>query len=144
MFPHVLVMMVLSAVGQFKYDWPVPTGPEFDLKKSFMVEPKPEIKPIKFRHILVFGAKWCGPCQQMKSVYKGMEKSGWSFGEEKKVNGNHLWVYDVDAEPELVKKYGVDSIPCYILVNGDGQVLGRITGMTNSHSLLKLYQTEKK
>lgn len=73
--------------------------------------------------LLDFTASWCGPCQQMSSIVSRLERQGLPI---RKV--------DVDQEPQLAAKYGVKSIPCFVLV-ADGKELDRANGLTTEQQL---------
>jgi thiol-disulfide isomerase/thioredoxin len=73
--------------------------------------------------LLDFTASWCGPCQQMSSIVSRLERQGLPI---RKV--------DVDQEPQLAAKYGVKSIPCFVLVS-DGKELDRANGLTTEQQL---------
>lgn len=69
--------------------------------------------------LLDFWAEWCGPCKVMAPVLEEIKKD--YIG---KVNIKEI---DVDAEPHEAQKYGVMSIPTYIIMK-DGQEVGRLIG----------------
>ena len=72
--------------------------------------------------IVDFYADWCGPCIAMKPVIEelGEELSG--RVEIKKVN--------VDENQEEASKYGVMSIPTYLILK-DGKEVERFVGVTS-------------
>lgn len=69
--------------------------------------------------LVYFYAPWCGPCKTMGPVVEQI--SGAMNVGVQKIN--------VDTEPELAQKYGVRSIPTFILEDRDAGVeLLRIVG----------------
>ena len=76
--------------------------------------------------LLDFSADWCGPCQQMAPLIGEIGAAGWLV--------RHV---DVDQEHELVKRFNVTGVPCYILLV-KGQEVGRINGATTRSELEKL------
>lgn len=67
--------------------------------------------------LLDFWAEWCPPCKQMNPVIEDLEKK---YTIDK---------IDIDKDPETTQKYGVMSIPTYI-VEKDGKEIKRFTGVT--------------
>ena len=69
-----------------------------------------------------FYADWCGPCVAMNPVIEELEKEVGDKVEIKKI--------DVDQNQEEASKYGVMSIPTYIILK-DGQEVERFVGVTS-------------
>lgn len=82
--------------------------------------------------LLDFWAEWCGPCRIMNPILEELEKELKGKIEVEKIN--------VDEKPEVSEKYGVMSIPTYI-IEKDGQEVGRKIGVTAKQELLKLLQS---
>ena len=74
-----------------------------------------------------FYADWCGPCVVMKPVIDEVEKE----------MGNKLKVtkVDVDKNQEEASKYGVMSIPTYIILK-DGKEVDRFIGATSKDNVV--------
>lgn len=81
--------------------------------------------------LLDLWALWCGPCRVMKPIIEELEKELAGKVEVVKIN--------VDEKPEEASKYGVMSIPTYIVLK-DGKEVGRKIGVTSKQDLLKLLQ----
>lgn len=73
--------------------------------------------------LLDFYAEWCGPCKVMEPIVNELEKS---YNIEK---------INVDEQPEVAEKYGVMSIPTYLVVDNEGRELSRTTGATSKAAL---------
>lgn len=78
---------------------------------------------------LDFWAVWCRPCKVMAPVIEELEKELAGKVEFKKIN--------VDEKADEAAKYGVMSIPTYIVLK-DGKEVGRKIGVTSKQELLKL------
>lgn len=81
--------------------------------------------------LLDFWANWCQPCKVMESVIEELEKELDGKAEIEKIN--------VDEKPAEAAKYGVMSIPTYIILKDEKEV-GRKIGVTSKQDLLKLLQ----
>jgi thiol-disulfide isomerase/thioredoxin len=73
--------------------------------------------------LLDFNARWCGPCRAMAPVVQGIEQAGWPV--------RHI---DVDQEHDLVRRFSVTGVPCYVLLVR-GHEVGRIAGATTQQEL---------
>ncbi|MCA9113132.1 MAG: thioredoxin family protein, partial [Planctomycetaceae bacterium] len=74
--------------------------------------------------VLDFSATWCGPCQQMAPIVSKLERQGYPI---RKV--------DVDTNRALAQKYGISSIPAFVLVV-DGKEVTRIVGAVSEQQLV--------
>ena len=75
-----------------------------------------------------FYADWCGPCRALAPVLEELAHEN-PAAKIVKVN--------VDKEPELAARYGIDSIPALLLFR-DGQVAGQHVGLASKSSLQRL------
>jgi thioredoxin 1 len=73
-----------------------------------------------------FYADWCGPCRAMESVVN--ELAGDLEGRAYVVKVN------VDEAPELAARFGVESIPTFIVVRG-GHAAQRLVGVQAKQAL---------
>ena len=80
--------------------------------------------------LLDFWASWCQPCKIMTPIVKEIEA-------ELKGEDVEFKEVNVDENSELAAKYGVMSIPTFI-VEVDGKEVGRKVGVTSKTELLKL------
>jgi len=76
--------------------------------------------------LLDFAASWCGPCRAMAPLIGQVSAAGWIV--------RHV---DVDREADLVKRFGVTGVPCYVLLV-KGHEAGRINGATTLAELEQL------
>jgi thiol-disulfide isomerase/thioredoxin len=60
--------------------------------------------------LLTFGAKWCGPCQQMHKVYADAEV-------QKAMGLLVTYECDVDKDKATARKFNVSGIPAYMLID---------------------------
>ncbi len=69
--------------------------------------------------ILDFWAEWCPPCKLMDPVVRELEKELAGRAEFVKIN--------VDEQGDLAQKYGIMSIPSYV-IEKDGKEVARTAG----------------
>ena len=68
-------------------------------------------------HVLYFTAEWCSPCQRTMPIAEELKREGLV---------DFLFI-DADTETELVEKFGIKSIPTYVLIK-DGIEVKRMNG----------------
>lgn len=78
--------------------------------------------------ILDFWAEWCGPCKFMEPIIDELEQELKGKVEIEKIN--------VDENQEKTAKFGVMSIPTYIIMKDDKEQ-ERIIGATAKENFLK-------
>ena len=76
-----------------------------------------------------FWAPWCGPCKMMGPVLEEVATEQDGKVKVCKVN--------VDDNPDLAQKYGIMSIPNFILFKG-GQVAGQQIGAVPKDAIVKM------
>ncbi|MBI2326848.1 thioredoxin [Candidatus Curtissbacteria bacterium] len=79
--------------------------------------------------LLDFWAEWCAPCKFMEPIMDELEKELTGKVQIEKIN--------VDENQELTAKYGVMSIPTYIIIKDDKE-LERIIGATSKENLINI------
>jgi thioredoxin 1 len=75
--------------------------------------------------VFYFTADWCGPCKKVRPIVEELnrERSDVSFQ-----------IIDVDLEKDLVKNFGIASVPTFILFENEKQI-DRITGAQTREKL---------
>jgi thiol-disulfide isomerase/thioredoxin len=76
-------------------------------------------------HVLYFTADWCNPCQRTRPVAEELKRDGLV---------DFIFV-DADSEIELLEKFGIKSIPTYILIE-DGIEVKRMNGAKTRQEFL--------
>jgi thioredoxin 1 len=73
-------------------------------------------------------AEWCGPCHALAPVLEEVDE----------LTGDALRIVkvDVDAEPDIARRYDVMSFPTLLLFR-DGAVVRRMIGARGKHHLLE-------
>lgn len=82
-------------------------------------------------HVLYFTAEWCNPCQRTKPIAEELKRDGVI----------DFMFIDADSETDLVQKFGIKSIPTYILIE-DGQEVKRMNGAKTKDDFLKFISVE--
>ena len=76
-------------------------------------------------HVLYFTAEWCNPCQRTRPVAEELKRDGLV---------DFIFV-DADTEIDLLEKFGIKSIPTYILLE-DGNEVKRMNGAKTRQDFL--------
>ncbi|MDO8573639.1 MAG: thioredoxin [Candidatus Daviesbacteria bacterium] len=79
--------------------------------------------------LLDFWAPWCFPCKTMTPIIEELKKELDGKVEVEEIN--------VDENQDKASKYGVMSIPTYIVLK-DGKEAGRKIGVTSKEDLLNM------
>jgi len=74
-----------------------------------------------------FQAEWCGPCKRMDPLVQSLINRGYPIKQ-----------VDVDQNRSLAARYGVNGIPCFVLVV-DGQEVDRVVGMVPLSRLERMF-----
>jgi thiol-disulfide isomerase/thioredoxin len=82
--------------------------------------------------LLDFTAEWCGPCRQMKPVVQRLAESGVP-----------VKAVDLDRSPTLARKYHVQSIPTFVLVDSNGNEIDRVVGAVPASELERSYRNAR-
>ena len=76
-----------------------------------------------------FWAAWCGPCRMLAPVLEELD------GRE----DFKIVKVDVDAEPALATRFGIESIPTLLLFRS-GQLVNRSVGLVSQTEILRMMQ----
>lgn len=76
--------------------------------------------------LLDFTASWCQPCQRMNPIIASLERQGYPIRR-----------VDVDRERAVAERYGIKTIPTFVLVV-NGQEVMRQTGETSEGQLRRM------
>jgi thioredoxin-like negative regulator of GroEL len=75
------------------------------------------------KNVFYFTADWCQPCQKVKPIVEEMKREGFEFQ-----------IIDADYEQLLVKRFGIKSVPTFILFENEKEV-NRMTGAKTREEL---------
>lgn len=85
--------------------------------------------------LIDFYADWCGPCKIMEPIFEELAKDYTGKVEFKRV--------DVEAEQEMSSKFGVQSIPTFVLLK-EGKEVDRKIGAMPKEIVKKWLETHTK
>ena len=74
-----------------------------------------------------FWAPWCPPCRRQGPIVDDVAEKAKAYGKVIKLN--------VDDEPAVASKYGIQSIPTLIIFK-DGEIQKQFQGLTDASTLI--------
>jgi thioredoxin 1 len=80
--------------------------------------------------LLKFYATWCVPCKGLSIVIDGVKDQLDTIIED----------IDIENNIELAQKYGVRTVPTLVLVDDNGEVVKKTTGMMNEQQFLEFVE----
>jgi thiol:disulfide interchange protein len=78
-----------------------------------------------------FTATWCGPCQQMHRTTWSNDKVGSALSSYVPVK------LDVDEQSKIAAKYGIQSIPTYMILDDQGKPIRSESGYRDADDFLQ-------
>jgi thiol-disulfide isomerase/thioredoxin len=82
--------------------------------------------------LLDFHAEWCGPCKQVRPAVEQLIR-----------NRYPVKSVDIDKDPQVAARYGVDRVPTFVVVDAAGRELDRTSGPQSASALSKFYLAAK-
>lgn len=71
-------------------------------------------------YLLDFSAEWCGPCKAMAPIIEAVAREY-----QGKIR---VGMVDVEASPQTAARYGVMSVPTFVILSRDGKESARFMG----------------
>jgi len=82
--------------------------------------------------LLDFWAPWCSPCKLMNPIIDEIEK-GYDLKVQK---------INVDEDSAMVQQYNIASVPTYILLKDDGEIVSFVVGAKAKAGFIKLLKLD--
>ena len=78
--------------------------------------------------LLDFWAPWCSPCKLMNPILDEIEKE----------YNLKIQKINVDEDSAMVQQYNISSVPTYILLKEDGEIVSFVVGAKAKAGFIKL------
>ena len=78
--------------------------------------------------LLDFWAPWCSPCKLMNPILDEIEKE----------YDLKIQKINVDEDSAMVQQYNISSVPTYILLKEDGEIVSFVVGAKAKAGFIKL------
>lgn len=107
------------------------------------VKPLPPEPPLvaPATRCLIFSAKWCGPCNQLKRNIAGMTRNGWRVGP---LATDDIEIIDVDGPDPRTKQFNARSLPTLVIVDKSGKEIARKEGVMSADALGEWIRSTRK
>lgn len=83
------------------------------------------------KKVLYFTASWCQPCKRVRPIVEELIAE----------NAGEFIIIDADENIELVRRYQLQSVPTFILIEDEIEV-NRVTGAKTKEELLEFFNTK--
>lgn len=80
------------------------------------------------KRVLYFSTTWCGPCKQFKPVVQQVSQE----------TGVQVTYIDAEQDPEMAKKYNINSVPTIVIIDPAGSILYRNAGVMQKGQLSQM------
>ena len=86
---------------------------------------------MKGRRLLLFTAKWCRACSGMYGMLEQMTKD---------ILNLYVDIIDIEKQPKLAEKYHVTSLPKFVLLDENDEVIKVHSGIIAANELRGWFQ----
>lgn len=133
--PALLTFVVATIAATQIYGAKANLGPAW--KRTYQ-EAEAEARRLDRPLLLHFGATWCGPCKQMEAQVLNTAEVRRALKDS--IVGVKI---DIDENPEIAQRYGVDSVPADVIISPSGTILDpkSVGGQTREAYVAKLHAT---
>jgi thioredoxin-like negative regulator of GroEL len=89
-------------------------------------------------HAIIFGAKWCNPCKQLKENIIKLEKND-------KIGKYDILYVDIEiCDNDLLSFFGIRGIPVIVMFDEKSNVVEHLVGYMSEEKLKKMFLDECK
>jgi thiol:disulfide interchange protein len=81
-----------------------------------------------------FTADWCGPCQTLKhTIFADPDV-------DESLHAFYAVKIDIDENPKLRERFGIESLPQFLILDADGKIRKRTIGAMDTAAFLKFIE----